>query len=37
MCGNSLDIINIGFDENNELVVTIAECAECAERNKVLT
>jgi len=29
MCGNRLDVINIGIDKNNELIVTVDKCSVC--------
>uniref|UniRef100_A0A6M3LAQ5 Uncharacterized protein n=1 Tax=viral metagenome TaxID=1070528 RepID=A0A6M3LAQ5_9ZZZZ len=29
LCGNKLDIINLGMDDNNEIIVTVQECSIC--------
>ena len=29
LCGNRLDIVNIGLDKNRELIITVQECSIC--------
>ena len=29
MCGNRLDIVNIGLDINNELIINVERCSVC--------